>query len=838
MTARLALAVALGVMALSSVGPAWALDGPKMRAQTAATQPDRAPPPPPPVPELSGAPIATAPPRAQLHPLEAPLFIDDVTSGAIEVEARMNGELKVNARALSAALAGRIAAALRDLILARADADGLIDAPTLSAIGLETTFDPAKLAVSVQTPLDQAPVAVISASGVAQPDPRRSLRPAFVSGATNIALTQPFTGHRAEPVGVDVAGFATIGGRTAVTMTYGGSWSEADSEWRRAPLRLSHDDFDRAIRYTAGEITSRSYGFQSVPNLKGIAIGRAYESIRPFQPLYATGSTKFALERAAQVTIETDGQKQTLNLARGQYDVRDLVGRVGRNSVRVTAEDSAGVRAISTFTLWSEPELLAPGVSDFSVAAGVIDDSSADARAAAGGFYRAGLTERLTGSVGFEQGRKGWRAQLEGTTSRAGLTTQVGTAVSAVRGRTGAAVSATVQQRLDFGPQRQGYIYGTAFAADSRFADPYGAGLRTSEASQWRTDLGASYTAGATNLTLGWSRARAARSATSGLFARALRTIGPLMLGAGFNFRDTGGKGDLEGELSIRLRTGPRGAPVTLTATGREFGADIYRMGQVDRLGAWTASGSMRVTADARRAIAAAAYDANRFRISGAIEAAQPPRSTSGARTSSTVTLGTAIAFADGAFAIGRPVTDAFLIAARHPSLATATAVIGDGAMRGSFNGHGRSPPIAKSGLLGPPLVSVRPYVRQSVDVMAENLPFGYDLDERDPDIVAAYGRGYVVRLGRDAWHAAVGTLMSPDGPVANVRLQIVEAGASSSASPPPSAFTNAGGRFYARGLRVGAYDIRIGDRTVARFVIPKDAAALIDVGVLDVPAF
>lgn len=759
------------------------------------------------------------------------LTVDGDELGEFEAEASLDGAVWLDAARLAAVLKDRISPALA-VRLATLSQSAKVSLAALETTGLSLRYDAGNVSLAIDTPLEGAPVRQVSALGRTAPDLRTSLRPARFASATNVTLAQPIGDGGRAPLSAGVDGFASIGGDRGLTLRYAGVWTDGEqSGWRRDALTLSHDDYGRAIRYSAGDVEFRAYGFQTAPRLVGVSVARAYQDIRPFENITNTGQARFKLERDSKVTIESDGVPTVLRLKRGQYDLRDLAITPGANRVRVTAEDYAGLRTLAELAFWNDAALLAPGVTDFSAAAGKFSvGNDTTGPFAYSGFIRRGLTQRVTAAAGVE-GRGGdWLGQVDATIGAPGAAVQITAASSSADGRQAFAGSSSIRSGLDLGPDSRLSAYATVAYRQARFGSPFDGG--SFRVAGWDGSAGATYTRKTTTYATSWSRYRSERGPRQAFEATVQRAIGQATLAGGVSYSDGAKARDLRARIALTFRTNVRGAPIVLSASDTAASARIdYSHGR--GVGAWSGSADARYERSALTAGAAASYDGNRFR--GALSQSAVWRDDT-VESSGIATVSSALVIADRAVAIGRPVGSAFMIATRHPSLKTATAVIRDGAAMSVFDvADGKQPYRAKSGRLGPPVVLLTPYMAERIDVAADNLPLGYDLGAVSSNIVPGFGKGYVVRLGRDAWRAAVGTLVSPDGPISSVRIAVKKADGRDDA--PRSAFTNAAGRFYVDGLSDGRYAILIDNRPIATFVIDKSAPALSDVGVLHAPA-
>jgi outer membrane usher protein len=187
--------------------------------------------------------------------------------------------------------------------------------------------------------------------------------------------------------------------------------------------------------------------------------------------------------------------------------------------------------------------------------------------------------------------------------------------------------------------------------------------------------------------------------------------------------------------------------------------------------------------------------------------------------------VGTAIAFADGHLTIGAPVTgDAFAIIYPHETIADKEITVGDNDnIRAIANGW------------GPALVTTVPvYSPSTISVDADDLPIGYSLGSATFDTFAPFKAGYALEVGSDYSVSAYGTLhFADDKPIA-----LVSGVARSVEHPQKSVtiFTNAAGRFGGDGLAAGRWIIEMDTEdapTTFLLKIPPGTEGLFKAGTL-----
>jgi outer membrane usher protein len=185
--------------------------------------------------------------------------------------------------------------------------------------------------------------------------------------------------------------------------------------------------------------------------------------------------------------------------------------------------------------------------------------------------------------------------------------------------------------------------------------------------------------------------------------------------------------------------------------------------------------------------------------------------------------VGTSIAFADGAFGIGRRINDSFAILYPHENLNGHAVVAGQSLIKNDY--------ISKSGALGGAVNGfLTSCTVQSVQYDVENPPPGYDIGAGVVRVKPPYHGGYKLRVGTDAFVSAFGTLAGADGKPSSLASGQVTATDGKDRTPIPF-FTNSVGRFAVQNLRPGVDYQVVLFNSANRFTIrvPADTTGLVD---------
>ncbi len=601
--------------------------------------------------------------------------------------------------------------------------------------------------------------------------------------------------------------------------------------FKRRGTRLIRDFEDQAIRATAGDVYTLGTSMQATPDILGVSLERSVSKLQPGRNTRSTSRRTFRLERPSNVDVVVNGLSvRKLRLDPGDYNLSDLPVSAGSNDLVLLIEDDVGHTEKLEFSLFSDSELLPEGLSEWSLAAGVLSgfetgepDYETD-RPFMSGFYRRGLSERLTGEA---------HMQGDGETMMGGTGVLFGGSLGLF-----ALEAAASMQREGGG--------GAAFSGDYSLAnieDGYGrphsvrlsAKLRTPEfvlpdqedrdGGDWLA-LSASY---GTQLPL---NVAASLSAAYGFgefygedsYGADLRLSRPfgrdlsMAVGAGYHVRD---REDDDLTVSLRLQYRPdahsdiaaaydtRSGLSTLSAT-REFGQGV---------GGWqtsiditherpdddfSARGSDDISLNA-----AAHFTGNRANVSVSQDSRFLGLDGDMRDQRTSLRLETAIAVADGHVAVGRPVSNGFAIVSPHHGLVDNTISVGKAT--GGYQ--------ARTDLLGPALLpSIPSFTLNRIEYDVADLPSGYDLGDGVFDLRPGHKSGYVLKVGSDYTVTALGTLADREGaPLALVTGAAIEKGGS---AKKVEIFTNREGRFSAQGLSPGEWDIEMATEPATRYLL------------------
>ena len=240
-------------------------------------------------------------------------------------------------------------------------------------------------------------------------------------------------------------------------------------------------------------------------------------------------------------------------------------------------------------------------------------------------------------------------------------------------------------------------------------------------------------------------------------------------------------------------------------------------------VGSWSAGGNVDIGREDVALNAAANYVANRADLGLAYTAAYSLNSRNITDQRASLRFASSLAFADGTFAVGRPINDSFAIV-RPYKAGRGIDIVVDPAQNSSQ---------ARSGALGPALYGqITSYSPRTLTYDVPNAPPGLDLGTGALRTLAPYRSGYVVAVGSDYNVMAVGTLTSKNEAISLQAGNALEVGGE---HRRVELFTNRQGRFAIAGLKPGRWRIEIAGTPplVYELVIPEASTGIVKIGEL-----
>ena len=502
---------------------------------------------------------------------------------------------------------------------------------------------------------------------------------------------------------------------------------------------------------------------------------------------------------------------QTLQLQPGTYSLDQLPIQIGSNDVQLVVRDSAGREQVTRFDYFFDPIELDAGEDEYTIAVGFVSTQLGLQPRYSGdpafvGNYRRALSQNLIVGGG---------VQISEDIQVVGFETQFVPQV--IPG------SFTLQGAASFGN-------GTGFALRGGYRLTLGSGYE-----QKRFSVTFDYQSANFRTVGDLSTFRIDRLAVNASYSQMLSPRTTITAGA--NYLTTSGARDQSTvfvDVNHRLTDNIRASIGVEYGSGPFFSANFgVRAGITVLLG-----GGHRADAtyESRRELARASlshgtdnnvgsigytvnlqdsqgntsadgivdYIGNRFEARASVGTSGTSLGGIGNNQTARLQIGTSFAFADGAFGIGRPIQDSFLLASPHRTLRDTDVILGQALRDGEYE--------ASSGIFGAAVANrLTSYNAQDVQYDIDTLNAGYDIGSGVVRVEPPYRSGYNLVIGNDRFVSAVGTLQIDGAPAALVTGLITST--DDEGFEPAAFFTNSVGRFGIIGLAPGrTYNVRLND--------------------------
>lgn len=783
-----------------------------------------------------GSPAPPAVERAPRQPvqLSLPLIYRNRVLGEImvAVDANRPEQAQFDATGLERLLATQLnetgLARLRQAVGSQAQITG----DALASVGIELAYDQSRLEVLL-TRIEPA-IAAISPVGreMGNAEIPVTLQPESTSAYVNIlpelrvsefetfqASTQIFAAARHNNFVVEFDGGYDKGG-------FGPGFY-------RRQARVLYDRAARNMRFSAGDLRVENLSALGTAFVAGVAIEKGRRVFNPFLPFQALGPQEFLLDQRSTIEIYSgDALIDTLVLDSGAYNLSEIPARYGLSNARLVLVDQSGTRRPLDYDFFFNPVDLQAGEEEYSATVGLpannINFTPNYANDPAfSGFYRRGLTNRfiLGGGLQASQGFVSASAEvivtprvlpgrftLSGGVSKNGRATglsgelrytllqsgQNGFGDLSVSAAYRSADFSTLSQRLTGGQSR-------IITANINYARPI---------SRYTSLLaGLSYNSRERLPDFYVGSVEALHRLSDRLFVR-----------GGVEYGTFAGRSPAFGvRMSVTMRFGgqTRGS-ARANSRQKSYSVGFSRLTQ-DYVGSYGYDVNINGDVGQTSLDVGGTYIGNRFEARGIAITGGNGLGNLGDTNLARFNLGTSIAFAGGKVAIGRPITDSFVIASAEKELANTSILVGQNIRENQFD--------AISGALGPALGGkFTSFSKQnfSYDVAGQNqfADIGAGIETIEPP----YRSGYLVAIGGGGSISAVGSAILGNDPIALASGTITSP--DDSRFEPADFFTNSAGRFAILGLRPGfTYNIRLTDGRRFSFKTLADQTDLVRLG-------
>jgi outer membrane usher protein len=582
----------------------------------------------------------------------------------------------------------------------------------------------------------------------------------------------------------------------------------AKRHWQRGNIRLVVDNQKNQLRYALGDLRYAAIDFQNTVPLGGVSISRNWNLLRPGEIVYPRGKSSFILETEAQVDVFlNDTQIRSLRLLAGTYTLQDFNLFPGINDIRLQITNKIGQVSTLYFSQFFDTHLLREGKDEFSVNLGFPSFIDKGLRKydrdnlSFSGFYRRGFSSNLTLGINL-QGNK--QQQLLGldilhTSVLGSLQYKIGSSHLEALGND---FSASVQHHYEFRYKTNWDFlvryWGEDFAplgtTQPHNLYKYNISARLSQQLPWEINasLGSQY-----------HLARHDKKDSHSSYLRIKKQLGRGQAAVSLEFRQNkNNNGRIENSLFLSLHW-------HLGKNSRQFLYGTYdsynERSQINwslspeyPVGAIGANLSIANQANSDNVSGYLSYNTSQTEMGLSYDFTKNDNSSRQQRAN--FSLGSSLVYADGIWALSRPVNDSFAIFIPHKSL------------KDHFIGI---EPIGQDGYMAETntgstmvLPTLSAYYHKMINISTPDVPIGYDLNDNYMTLLPSYRSGTLVQIGSEPGILLDGTLLTAAGEP--LVLQVGELRQRGQPAGESNFFTSKKGRFRISGIKPGDYEIHL----------------------------
>jgi len=622
----------------------------------------------------------------------------------------------------------------------------------------------------------------------------------------------------------------------------------------RGPVRLVRDFTDAGIRAQLGDFTMPVIGNQVGRAVAGISVAKNF-SIRPYDMVQPSGSRDFILDNPSMVEVIVNGRPtRTFRLEPGPYNLNNFPGASGTNDVQIRITDAYGREQTIDFPFFFDSQLLAAGIQEYGYSVGLpsrIDNDRYlydEKDPVLSAYHRVGVTDNFTFTLG---------TQVDKTETTVTAEALVATGIG-----TFSVEPSAYLRRKDWAPtetpadKKQGYGGTLRYRSYSNGASVLDSQSITAQVSWYDPNFRSFGSTFVSNTKLD-----AAMRISQPLFEDLTASLGG-------RYRETRGTSERDSyslDLALRRRLfetgsidltfshgkdgfGVKDTGVYLTTRfvfdgGRQSaGLNVDTISKQQRLD-WrfqslyavnALSGGLEMLNEGGKAgdrvQGNLSYTHQRFEAQVRQDTVRRSlNENKGVESRTSMTFGTALAFADGHYGVTRPISNSFAIVVPHPRLAGKD--IGVDPVDDRY--------AAQSDWLGVPIVpNISAYLVRPILLDVPDAPANYDLGDDRPAVQPGYKSGTIITIGTDAIASLVGTLIGPDDkPMALLSGTLRPQGIKD--AKDLAFFTNRAGLFRIDSVRPGNWLLIIAgmEKTPLPITVATDAEGLVKLGPLRLPA-
>ena len=233
-----------------------------------------------------------------------------------------------------------------------------------------------------------------------EPEYSNVRKPASYSGAMDVFIADSWQQNQRFPSSAELDGYINL--HDWVLLDRHGYIENRDREWQRRGTQLIKDLPQNKLRLSAGDVNYSFSGLMSNRPLSGVSVTTSFD-LQPYRVSYPVSEGEFYLEQNSRIEIHIDQQlRSSTNLPAGRHSVYDLPLVNGISEVRLDIIDDFGRRQSLRFFEVQDQRLLKPELIEYGITTGVGRDTATDGldyeqdNLALTAFFRRGMNSRLT----------------------------------------------------------------------------------------------------------------------------------------------------------------------------------------------------------------------------------------------------------------------------------------------------------------------------------------------------------------------------------------------------------------------------------------------------------
>ena len=729
----------------------------------------------------------------------------------------------------------------------------------LKKAGIITEFDQASLSLKLLIPLKMRIPIEITVGRTRKkkhyPAEDELAQAATVSGYTNLDAAFDYdasSGNSKQRLQAN-----SVLNIKGVVLENNNTWrNDREQQWSRESTRLVVDDTSTLHRYTLGDVNTESRNYQQGMRIAGLRIEKK-TGLNPYKKGKPVAEHLFTVERDSDVKIYINGfLKDKKKLDAGEYNLTDLHLKSGVNKVRLLIIDKTGKTTEKKFTLLQDRSLLKSGEANYALGVGIPAQHSSKgyqydtSTVLISGHYKTGLTDQLTADASFI---------TDGKNIQLGVNALMPTSMGNISGR---------MSQLRTSSNKQGYAAGFNYQyapsegkSDVNFSvsgDIFAKEFAALSYSNKKQQLYSQDTKGTQSRISANASKKLAKSISANISVQRETTYtnDTIHYAANIGISKSLKKGGTisaqmryqnnkqkDKSFNIRLnfplaKDNKKDRYKTVSTAYDSMDERLVNSFFIAPKGS-TGTDSVGLSASSYSGKDSHSLNAN---ISYRGEIAEVGLSQSITKTKrglekyqarSNVRTKTALSFADGQFAISKPIRDSFAIV-KGPENQNKNIAINKGAS-GFTRLEGKELPDRYHSLIQPNLpavINVSSYHYNNINIDSTALPLGSDLDSTEFDLKAGYKQGYLLKAGGEPGVIVDATLLDSVGNP--LSLKGGELTAVNSKKKPITFFTNRTGRIRLVSVPPGKYQLVLFDskiKTEQLLNIPNKIGKIYNIG-------